>query len=104
MIEAVSIADESVGETSQINEAMPIGVVAGEPRCFKAEHEADVGERHFGGEPGKSGTGDGAGPREAKILINDKDALIRPTEFARLAGQGVLALRRLSIVLDLGGA
>jgi hypothetical protein len=51
MIDAVSITDQRVSETAQIDEAVPIGIVAGEARNFEAKHEADMSERDFGREP-----------------------------------------------------
>ena len=42
MIDAVGIADQGVGEAAEIEQAIPIGVVAREARDFEAEHDADV--------------------------------------------------------------
>lgn len=53
MINAVGIADQRVGKSSQINQAAPFGVVAREPRDFETEHQTDARERHFRGEAGK---------------------------------------------------
>ena len=53
MIDAVGVADQRIGEAAQLDKAMPIGVVARQPRHLEPEHEADVGERDFGGQPGE---------------------------------------------------
>ena len=53
MIDAVGVADQRIGEAAQLDEAMPIGVVARQARDLEPEHEADVSERDFGGEPGE---------------------------------------------------
>ena len=53
MIDAVGVADQGIGEATQLDEAMPIGVVARQARDLEPEHEADVGERDFGGQPGE---------------------------------------------------
>lgn len=53
MIDAVGIADQRVGEPAQIDEAMPVGVVARQTRDLKPEHEADVTERDLGGQARK---------------------------------------------------
>ena len=50
MIDAISVADEGIGEAAQIEETIPVGIVAGEARDFEAEHDADMSERDFGGE------------------------------------------------------
>src|SRR6202043_2979691 len=54
MIDAVGIADEGVGEAAQIEQAIPIGVVAGEAGDFEAEHDADMAEGDFSGGPGEA--------------------------------------------------
>ena len=51
MIDAVGIADEGIGEAAQVEQAIPIGIVAGEPRDFEAEHKTNVTERDLCGEP-----------------------------------------------------
>src|ERR1700736_7048633 len=45
MIDAVGIADERIGESAQLDEAMPIGVVARQACDLKPEHKPGVGDR-----------------------------------------------------------
>jgi hypothetical protein len=104
MIDAVSIADQRIGEAAQLDEAMPIGVVARQARDLEPQHEADVGERDLGSEPGEARSRDKAGAGESEVLIDDDDAIGGPTEFAGLGGKRILSIGRLAIVLDLGGA
>ena len=42
MVDAIAIADQRVGEAGEVDEPMPIGVVAREPRYLKAKHKADA--------------------------------------------------------------
>src|SRR5271157_2276504 len=98
MIDAVG-----VGEAAQLDEAMPI-VVARQARDLEPEHEADVGERDFGGEPGETRSRDKAGAGEPEVLIDDDDAIGGPAEFTGFGGKRILSIGRLAIVLDLGGA
>jgi hypothetical protein len=49
MVEAVSVADEGIGQTTEFNEPMPVGVVAGETRNLNTQHDAGVSECHFRG-------------------------------------------------------
>ena len=44
MVHAVGIADQSVGHTAQVEQLVPVGVVAGQTRDLQAEDEADVTE------------------------------------------------------------
>src|ERR1700720_3898547 len=96
MIDAVGIADESVSEAAEIEQAIPVGVVAGE-----AGDDADMAEGDFGGEPGEAIALDDAGSGKPEVLVDNDDLLRRPAKLNCLGGQGVLALCRFSIVLDL---
>src|SRR5262249_31434027 len=90
MIDAVGIADQCVGETRQIDEPVPIGVIAGEPRDLEAEHETDTCERHFRCEPGKARSRNRAGTGKAEILIDDNDSILRPAELTGLVDERIL--------------
>src|ERR1019366_10652999 len=59
VIEAVRVADERVGQPAEIEEPIPVGVVASEPAALGTEHDADVAERDLGGEVGKATPRDG---------------------------------------------
>ena len=104
MIDAVGVSDQRIGEAAQLDEAMPIGVVARQARDLKPKHEADVRQGDFGGEPGETRSRDKAGAGEPEILIDDDDAIGGPAEFPGLGGERILSIGRLAIVLDLGGA
>src|SRR6185312_2277059 len=81
MIDAICIADQRVGEAAEVDEAVPIGVVARQARDLESEHEADVGECDFGGEAGEARSRNKAGTGEPEILIDDDDAITRPAKF-----------------------
>ena len=101
MIDAVGIADEGVGEAAEIEQAIPIGIVSGEAGDFEAEHDPDMAEGDFGGEPGEAIALDDAGTGKPEVFVDNDDLLRRPAKCRRPGGQGVLALCRFSIVLDL---
>ena len=103
MIDAVGVPDQRIGEAAQLDEAMPIGVVARQARDLEPEHEADVGERDFGGQPGEPRSRDKAGAGEPEILIDDDDAIGGPAELPGLGRERILSIGRLAIVLDLCG-
>jgi len=104
MIDAVSIADQRVGKSGQIDQSVPFGIIAREPRDFETKHETHVGKRHLGGEAGKARTRHRARTGKAKILVNDHDAFIGPAEVARFVRQRILPVRRFAVVLDLCSA
>ena len=95
VIEAIGIADQRVGEPGKVDQAIPFGIVARQTRDFETEHEADMGERHLGGQPGEAGAGDGAGAGKTEILIDDDHLFVGPAETrapcqrARIAGRSI---------------
>ena len=101
MIDAVSISDQCVGQPGEIDEAVPVGVVASEARHLEPKNKPDAGECDLGGEARKAGARDRAGARETDILVDDDDAFIRPAELASFGGECILSLRQFAIVLDL---
>ena len=101
MIDAIAIADQRVSEAAEVDEAVPIGIVACQARHFETEDDADMPERDFRREPGEARAFDGAGARPAEVFIDDNDLRRRPAERGSLGSQGILALRRLAIVLNL---
>ena len=104
MIDAVGIADEGIGEAAQIEQAIPIGIVAGEPRDFEAEHKTDVAERDLCGEPCEAAALDMACAGNTEVLVDDDDELGWPSKLGRFGDQSVLTLCRFAIVLDLSGS
>jgi hypothetical protein len=86
MIDAVTIANQRVGEAGKIDEPVPVGVVAGKPRHLEAEHEANAGHGHLGGEPREAGTHDSTGAGKTEVLVNDDNALLGPAELPRPGG------------------
>src|SRR5262245_63809343 len=87
MIDAVGIPDQRVGEAGKIDEAMPVGVVAGEPRHLETEHEADAGERNLSSETSEAGSCNRTGAGKAEVLVDDENAILGPAELARLCGE-----------------
>ena len=103
MIDAVGIADERVGEAAEVDQAVPVGIVAGEAGDFETEHDPDMSERNVRRKPRETTTLNNAGTGHAEVLVEDDNLLHRPAECGRPGGQRILTLRRFAIVLDLGG-
>ena len=87
MIDAVGIADEGVGEAAEIEQAIPIGIVAGEAGDFEAEHDPDMAEGDFGGEPGEAIALDDAGAGKPEVFVDNDDLLRRPAKCRRPGGR-----------------
>ncbi len=101
VIEPVRVADERVGQPAEIEEPIPVGVVARETADLETEHDADVAERDLGGEVGKATPGDGPRSGKPEVLVDHDDRGGRPTELDRPALQRVLAIGGLGVVLEL---
>ena len=46
--EPVLVEDQGLGEGADLEQAVPVGRAAGEPRDLKAEHHPDLAEAHGG--------------------------------------------------------
>src|SRR5512132_2650570 len=104
VIDAVGIADERVGEAAEIEQAIPVGIVAGEAGDLETEHDPDMSKRDFRGEPREAAAFDDAGARKPEVFVDDDDLLRQPAERGCPGGQGILALCGLAVVLDLSSS
>ena len=101
MVDAVAISDQRVGDAAEIEQAIPVGIVARHPGDFEAEHDADVAEGHFRGHACEPGTLGESGAGQAQVLVDDDHLFLGPPEFLRLLEQSILARRGLAVVFDL---
>src|SRR5208282_361653 len=104
VVNPVGIADERVGDTAEVQEAVPVGVVARQTGDLEAEYDPDLTERHIRGHAREAGPLAEAGTGDAEIFIDDLGLFAGPSQVDRALGQVVLPRSRLPIVLDLGAA
>ncbi len=104
VVDSVGIADQGIRHGAQVEEPVPVGVIARQARDLKAEHDAHPGEGDLRGQPREARALGGPGAREAQILVDDRDLFAMPAEVDRAMDEGVLPLRRLAVVFDLRGA
>ena len=104
VIDPVRIADQGVGEAAQVDEPIPVGIVAGQSGHLQAQDQTDVSKGDLGGQPGKARSRDCAGAGQTEVLVDDDNPIGRPAKLTGLMRQGVLSIGRLAVVLDLGGA
>ena len=102
MIDAVGVGNQSVGQSAQVKQSVPIRIVSGQAANFETEQDADLPEGHFRRHTREPTAPVGGGTRQAEILVDNGDLVGMPTEVAGAIGEGVLAPGRLAIVLDLG--
>src|SRR6516164_1436341 len=104
MIDAVGIADEGMGDAAQIEQTVPVGVVAGQARDLQSQHDSDLTEGHFSDHAGKTSTLGKPRARDPEVLVEDLDLIAWPAECHGAFGQLVLPRGGLPVVFDLGGA
>ena len=80
IVDAIGIADQGVGEAAELQEAMPVGIVAREPRDLQADYDADAAECDFGSKSGKAIARHDTGSGNAEILVDDDNLLRRASQ------------------------
>src|SRR5947209_20562389 len=101
MINAIVVANESIGRAAEFQQAIPIRVVAREARNFQPENDAHVSEGDFAGEASEPGALVGGGTGQPQIFIDDDYLLFGPTQLSGPVGQGGLARGRFAVMLRL---
>ena len=104
MVNPVGVADQRIGQTAQIDESVPVGIVAGQSRDLKTQNKPHVSERDLGGQAGETGSRYGSGSRQTKILVDDHDIVGDPSKIGGLVHQSILPVGRLAVVFNLSGA
>src|SRR6516164_7795995 len=85
MLEAVLVADQGAGHGADFEELMPVGVVAGQPRAFQAQHDPGPAEGHFGDQLLEPFAVGGAGSGLALVDVDHGDLVRRPAQRDRFA-------------------
>ena len=102
MIETVAVPDQSVRHAAEVQQPIPVCIVARQARDFQSEHNAHSAQGDFADHPCEAGAVGGTGAGDPEIFIDDGDLLWGPTQFASPVHQRVLPGRGLAIVLHLG--
>ena len=101
VIKAVFVADEGAGHGADFQELVPVGVVAGQPGAFQAEHDPGPPEGHLGDQLLESFPVRGRCAGVALVDVDHGDLAGVPAEADRLAAQVVLAERGFGVADDL---
>src|SRR5215207_194845 len=101
VIQPVGVADHRVGHAAQIQQPVPIDVVAGEPRDLQAEHQPGVPERDLGRQPREPRPVRQPRAGDPQVLVDHDDLLAGEPELDRALHERVLAGGRLRVALKL---
>src|SRR6266542_2452241 len=104
MIEAIGIGDERIDETTQVEQVVPITIVAGHARDFAGYDDADVAQSHLGDESIESDASYAStAPTYSKVFIDDHDLRWRPAQLGGPLHQAILQALALLVMQDLAG-
>jgi len=101
MVDPVRVGDQRVGQRAQIEQPVPVGVAARQPRDLDPEHDPDPSQPDLGDQPLETVAPVAAFGRSALVLVDDDHLPGRPAERDRPLDQLVLALAALAVALDL---
>ena len=102
VIDAVPVRDQGVGECTEIEELIPVRVVAGETGNLDAEDDADLSETDLRDEVLEALPCTRLRAGTPEVLVDYDDLARRPAEALGLRRELVLALEALGVLAHLG--
>ena len=104
MIEPIGIRDERIDETTQVEQVVPLTIVAGHARDFGGYDDADVAQSHLGDESIESDASYAStAPTYSKVFIDHHYLRSRPAQLGGPLHQTILQALALLVVQDLAG-
>lgn len=101
MVDTVSVGDQRVGHPRQIQQPIPVGVVAGQLGHLQRQHDPHLPEPDLGGQFGKPRSASRAGPAHTQVVVDHSDRAARPAQLLCPGGQVVLASGGLDVAFHL---
>src|SRR5215467_7621388 len=80
MINAVAISNESISDSAEIKQTIPIGIVTCEPGDLEAENDTDMAERDFSSQASKAAAFDHTISRNSQICDDQPSAVAFSTK------------------------
>jgi hypothetical protein len=103
IINAILVDDEGIGQTTDLDETIPVAARTGQARGFQAQDGADAAKPDLGHEVLEAVASQDGGPGVALVLVDDVDPPLGPSELLGAASQVVLAGGAGDVVADLHG-
>jgi hypothetical protein len=101
MVDTIAVSDQSVGYAAQIEQAIPVSIVARQAGDFEAEHDSHMTQSDFCGHACESGTLHRSRTGETQISVDDDHLFLGPAQRPGFLDQSLLASGGLAVVLDL---
>ena len=101
IVHAVHVRDERLPNGAEVQEPVPVAVVARQPRDLQPEHEPRASEREVRHEPLESGALVATAGGTSQVVVDDNHLRGLPTQLTRVPCQLVLALLTLEMVQNL---
>jgi hypothetical protein len=97
------IADEAAAEAAEVEELVPVGAVAGQPRDIVGEYDPDIAEGDAADQLGEADPPARRAGGLAQVAIDDVDRGLRPAAGNRLQPEVILQPQALLMANDLLG-
>ena len=104
VIDAILVGQQRAGQPTQVEQPVPISIVACQARDLKPQDDPDVAEGDLGGQVGEADALDDAAGGATKIFVDHLHLRRRPAERVGPGDELVLAGRGLRVALELGRA
>ena len=101
IVQAFAIGNQHTKQRAQLEELMPISVVARQTRRIQTHDQAGFAQTHFRDQRLEAVPVSAGRPRLAKIVVDDMNPLARPAEQGCSLDQPILQLSALLVVTDL---
>jgi hypothetical protein len=98
-IDSLLIDQQCIDNATHLDELLPVAAVAGKARDLPRRYCANLAETDLRHHTFESNTGDAAGCRATKVVIDCLD--LRPAQFREPIPHGVLKRAALTVVQDL---
>ena len=92
------VGEEGPGEAAELDQPVPVAVVAGQARGLQHEHQPHLPQAHLRDEPLEARPVRGGAAGAPLVLVDDLDGAGRPAERHGAPPQGVLALGALLVL------
>ena len=103
VVEALAVADDDAEHRAQLQQLVPVAVVAGQARGVQAQHQAGLAQPDLGDQALEPAALRGGRPRLAEVVVDHRDPLARPAQARGAVHQAILQLRALLVLAHLHG-